>query len=95
MYQPRSIGLRRYEDLIASAQRVARQFPEWVQSHVMIAAGFAGLGKMEQASQALDEARELDPRLTAQRVMRRQPMRVEADALRMAGFLRAAGLAEK
>lgn len=98
VYQVRSIalfGLGRYEELIASVQRVARQLPEWVQSHTMIAAGFAALGNVEQASHAIDEACKLDPKLTVQRVMRRHPFRIEDDALRLARYLRVAGLPEK
>ena len=97
VHQSRSIalfGLERYAELIAAAQRVSRQLPEWVDAHTMMVAGFMALGQADQARQALDRARKLDPALTVRRVMRRQPLRDEAAAARLAGFLRAAGLAE-
>ncbi len=97
VHQSRSIalfGLERHAELIAAAQRVSRQLPEWVYAHTMMVAGFMALGQEEQARRALDSARKLDPALTVRRVMRRQPLRDEAAAARFAGFLKAAGLAE-
>ena len=97
VYQSRSLalfGLERYEEMIAAAQRVSRQLPQWVDAHTMMAAGYAALGKAEQATLSLGKAVTLDPRLTVRRVMRRQPMRDEAAAARLSGFLRTAGLAE-
>jgi hypothetical protein len=43
---------------------------------------------------AIEQARKLDPRLTVRRVMRQHPLRIEADAARLAAFLQRAGLAE-
>ena len=97
VYQSRSLalfGLERYEDMIAAAQRVSRQLPQWVDAHTMMAAGYAALGNAEQATSSLGKAIALDPRLTVRRVMRRQPMRDEAAAARLAAFLRVAGLAD-
>jgi adenylate cyclase len=97
IHQIRSIalfGLERYDELIAAAQRLSRQLPEWVSAHTMMAAGFVGLGQLPQATQAIDQARKLDPRLTVRRVMRQHPLRIEADAARLAAFLQRAGLAE-
>lgn len=97
VYQSRSIalfGLERYEEMIAAAQRVSRQLPQWVDAHTMMAAGHMALGKADQATLSLKSAIELDSRLTVRRVMRRQPMRDEAAAARLAAFLKAAGLAE-
>ena len=97
IYQTRSIalfGLQRYDELIAAAQRLSRQLPEWVSAHTMMAAGFVGLGQLPQAALAIDHARKLDPRLTVRRVMRQHPLRIEADAARLAAFLQQAGLAE-
>lgn len=92
VYQSRSIalfGLERYEGLIASARRVSRQLPEWVDAHLMVAAGYIGLGDPESAAQAVAGARTLDPRLTLRRVLRRHPIRNEADAARLAAFFEA------
>ena len=97
VYQSRSIalfGLERYEEMIAAAQRVSRQLPQWVDAHTMMTAGFVALGKMDQAALSLGKAITLDPRMTVRRVMRRQPMRDEAAAARLSRFLRTAGLAE-
>jgi adenylate cyclase len=97
VYQSRSIalfGLERYEEMIAAAQRVSRQLPQWVDAHTLMAAGYMALGKPDLAALSLNNATSLDSRLTVRRVMRRQPMRDEAAAERLAGFLRAAGLAE-
>jgi hypothetical protein len=97
VHQSRSIalfGLERHAELIAAAQKVSRQLPEWVDAHTMMVAGFMALGQADQARLALDSARKLDPALTVRRVMRRQPLRDETAAARLAGFLRAAGLAE-
>ena len=97
IHQTRSIalfGLQRYDELIAAAQRLSRQLPEWVSAHTMMAAGYVGLGQLPQATLAIDSARKLDPRLTVRRVMRQHPFRVEADAARLAGFLHQAGLVE-
>ena len=97
VYQSRSIalfGLERYEEMIAAAQRVSRQLPQWVDAHTMMTAGYVALGKMDQAALSLGKAITLDPRMTVRRVMRRQPMRDEAAAARLSGFLRTAGLAE-
>jgi len=97
VYQSRSIaqfGLGRYPELVADAQRVARQLPEWVEAHTLLAAGLVGLGRLEQATQAIDSARKLDERLSVRRVMRRHPIRKEEDAARLAAFLRDAGLVE-
>lgn len=97
VHQSRSIalfGLERHAELIAAAQRVSRQLPEWVDAHTMMVAGFMALGQADQARQALDSARKLDPALTVRRVIRRQALRDEAAAARLAGLLRAAGLAE-
>ena len=97
VYQSRSIalfGLARYEEMITAAQRVSRQLPQWVDAHTMMTAAYAALGKMDQAALSLANAITLDPRMTVRRVMRRQPMRDEEAAARLAGFLRMAGLAE-
>jgi adenylate cyclase len=97
IYQTRalaSFGLHRYAELVAAAQRVARQLPDWVSAHTMMAAGYVGLGQLQQAAAAIENARKLDPRLTVQRVMRKHPIRDEADAARLAGFLQQAGLPE-
>jgi len=97
VYQSRSIalfGLERYEEMIAAAQRVSRQLPQWVDAHTLMAAGYVALGKTDLAALSLNNATSLDSRLTVRRVMRRQPMRDEAAAERLAGFLRATGLAE-
>ena len=97
VYQSRSIalfGLERYEEMIAAAQRVSRQLPQWVDAHTMLTAGYVALGKMDQAALSLANAIALDPRMTVRRVMRRQPIRDEAAAAKLAGFLRTAGLAE-
>jgi adenylate cyclase len=97
VYQSRSIalfGLERYEEMIAAAQRVSRQLPQWVDAHTLMAAGYMALGKTDLAALSLNNATSLDSRLTVRRVMRRQPMRDEAAAQRLAGFLRATGLAE-
>jgi len=96
VYQSRSIalfGLQRYEELIAAAQRVSRQLPEWVYAHAMRAAGLAAQGRMNEARLALDDARHLDPGLTVRRVTRRLPLRDEAAVARLAELLTEAGLA--
>ena len=97
VYQSRSIalfGLERYEEMIAAAHRVSRQLPQWVDAHTMLTAGYVALGQMDQAGLSLAKAITLDPRLTVRRVLRRQPMRDEVAAARLAVFLRTAGLAE-
>ena len=97
VYQSRSLalfGLERYEEMIAAAQRVARQLPQWVDAHTMMTAGYVALGRMDQAALSLSTAITLDSRMTVRRVLRRQPLRDEAAAARLAGFLRTAGLAE-
>ena len=97
VYQSRSLalfGLERYEEMIAAAQRVARQLPQWVDAHTMMTVGYVALGRMDQAALSLANAITLDSRMTVRRVMRRQPLRDEAAAARLAGFLRRAGLAE-
>jgi adenylate cyclase len=97
IYQTRSIalfGLQRHAELVAAAQRVARQLPEWVSAHTMMSAGHVGLGQLPAATAAIDNARKLDPRLTVRRVMRQHPIRNEADAARLALFLYQAGLPE-
>ena len=96
VYQSRSIalfGLQRHEELIAAAQRVSRQLPEWVYAHTMRAAGLAALGRTDEARLALDDARHLDPGLTVRRVTRRLPLRDEAALARLAGLLTEVGLA--
>ena len=96
-YQVRSValfGLQRYADMVGSLQRVSRQLPQWVEAHTMMAAGFIGQGQPAQAAQAIASARKLDSRLTVRRVMRRHPLCIEADAARLAAFLRDAGLAD-
>jgi len=87
-------GLQRYADMVGSLQRVSRQLPQWVEAHTMMAAGFIGQGQPAQAAQAIASARKLDSRLTVRRVMRRHPLCIEADAARLAAFLRDAGLAD-
>jgi adenylate cyclase len=87
-------GLERYDELITAAQRVSRQLPEWVHAHTMLAAGFMGLGELQRATQSVQAAVRLNPRLTVRRAMRQYPLRNGADAARLAAFLRDAGLAE-
>ena len=94
-YQYRAIalfGLARYEEVIAAAQRVSRQLPEWVEAHTMLAAGFMGLGDREQAVRAIGDAIRLAPRLTVHRAMRRHPLANTKDAARLSRFLHDAGL---
>jgi adenylate cyclase len=88
-------GQQRYAEMVGALQRVSQQLPEWIEAHTLMAVGFVGLREPEQAGNAIANALRLDPRLTVRRVMRRHPLAIEADVARLAGFLRAAGLADQ
>jgi TolB-like protein/thioredoxin-like negative regulator of GroEL len=98
VHQVRAIALfgqQRYAEMVGALQRVSQQLPEWIEAHTLMAAGFIGLGQPEQAVEAIANALRLDARLTMRRVMRRHPLAIEADAARLAAFLREAGLADQ
>jgi len=98
VHQVRAIALfgkQRYAEMVGALQRVSQQLPEWIEAYTLMAVGFVGLSRPEQAADAIAHALRLDPRLTVRRVMRRHPLAIEADAARLAAFLRAAGLADQ
>lgn len=56
-----------------------------------MAAGFVSLGQPKRAADSIAHALRLGPRLNVRRVMRGHLLAIEAEAARLAAFLRSAG----
>jgi adenylate cyclase len=94
-YQSRCVPLfclDRYDDVIAGAQLVMRQVPNWTEAFTMQATAYARLGRLPEARKAIEHLLHIDSQYSINRALRRHPFRDQAQRDKLADALRQAGL---
>jgi len=57
-------GARRFEEAVSWAQRSLQRRPDWLIAHLVLAASYAQLDRLDEARSALEEALRLQPALS-------------------------------
>ena len=81
-----------YEEMIATLEKVSQP---WSAFHRRLVAGYAHLGRMEEARAALAEFRELEPQASIELLAKALPFKRKENLERFLDGLRKAGLPEK
>jgi adenylate cyclase len=84
--------LDRYAEVVGATQRVMRQLPTWTEAFTMQAAGYAKLGRIDEARGAVKSLLALDAKYSLKRALGRHPYRNAADRDKLASGLMQAGL---
>ena len=84
--------LDRYDEVIAAAQRVMRQLPDWTEAYTMQAAAYSNLGRVDDARQVVQILFSMDGQYSLKRAVGRHPYRNAADREKLANALMRAGL---
>jgi tetratricopeptide (TPR) repeat protein len=83
-----------FDEASSWAERAFREEPNYHPAAIVTAASYALAGRIEEARQAMERLRQIDPTLRISNVKDRHPLRRPGDLARFADGLRRAGLPE-
>ena len=86
--------LERYEDAATALQKLLERNPNFVRGHILLAATYGHLGRIQDAEWEVQEALTLLPGLTISQQRKIVPYKSERDVARYLSGLRKAGLPE-